>query len=408
MSRSTDIVIAGAGITGLTAALGLSAVGIPSTLIDPARSHSTRVSAFDGRAYAISRSSQNLLNAVGVWEGIASNATEISVIAVTTGKYGEGASPLFVHFDAADGADRDFGYMVEERHLRSALAKAVSKSSLISLAFGAGVEGFESAVNGLRLNLDNGETLSTKLLLGADGRRTKIPDAMGLKRLHWDYPQSAIVCAVEHVDPHNGVAHQFFAPNGPLAILPLGTHRASLVWTETHERADMLMQLPQAAFLKELKQAFGDFLGQLNLISKPVAFPLALSALYEPVADRVAMLGDAAHGIHPLAGQGLNLGFSDVAALVEVLVDAKRRGEDISNLAVLRRYAAWRTTDTFAMSAATDGLNRLFSTKFGMPEFVPQLGMALAKASAPFRDAMMDHASGMKQSAPKLSKGILP
>ena len=408
MSRSTDIVIAGGGITGFSTALGLAAVGIPSTIIDPAKTLSTRVSAFDGRAYAISRSSQNLLQVLGVWDSIAKDATEISDIVVTTGKYGQGASSLFVHFDAEDGIERDFGQMVEERHLRAALAKAVYTSSLINLKFGAGLSGIERGTDALMLQLDNGKSLGAKLLLGADGRKTRIPEAVGLKSLQWDYPQSAIVCAVEHADPHEGVAHQFFAPSGPLAILPLGTHRASLVWTEAKGRAATLMGMNKSAFVKELETSFGDFLGQIELISKPIAFPLALSSLYEPVTDRVAMLGDAAHGIHPLAGQGLNLGFSDVAALAEVLVDAKRRGEDMANLAVLRRYAAWRKTDTFAMSAATDGLNRLFSTKFGMPEIMPQLGMAVARASAPFRDAMTNHASGVKQSAPKLSKGILP
>ena len=268
--------------------------------------------------------------------------------------------------------------------------------------------GFEKTQNGLVLTLDNKQTFDAKLLLGADGRGSLIPQTAGLKRLQWDYPQSAIVCAVQHRDPHNGVAHQFFAPNGPLAILPMDTHHASLVWTESHDRVDILMALSEAAFMEELQKAFGDFLGPLSLISKRLAFPLALSALYEPVSDRVAILGDAAHGIHPLAGQGLNLGFADVAALVEVLVDAKRRGEDMSSLAVLRRYADWRKSDTFAMSAATDGLNRLFSTHFGMPEFIPQIGMAFARNNSRFRNAMTNHASGVKSSAPKLSKGILP
>jgi len=408
MSRSTDIVIAGAGITGLSTALGLAAVGIPSTLIDPTKSLSTRLPAFDGRAYAISRSSQNLLVALGVWDNIVKTATEISDIVVTTGKYGDGASSQFVHFNADDDIERDFGYMVEERYLRNALAKAISKSSLISLKFGAGLVGFEKTQNGLVLTLDNKQTFDAKLLLGADGRGSLIPQTAGLKRLQWDYPQSAIVCAVQHRDPHNGVAHQFFAPNGPLAILPMDTHHASLVWTESHDRVDILMALSEAAFMEELQKAFGDFLGPLSLISKRLAFPLALSALYEPVSDRVAILGDAAHGIHPLAGQGLNLGFADVAALVEVLVDAKRRGEDMSSLAVLRRYADWRKSDTFAMSAATDGLNRLFSTHFGMPEFIPQIGMAFARNNSRFRNAMTNHASGVKSSAPKLSKGILP
>jgi 2-octaprenyl-6-methoxyphenol hydroxylase len=243
------------------------------------------------------------------------------------------------------------------------------------------------------------------LLVGADGRRSGTAVRAGIKRTGWGYDQTAIVCAVEHELPHHGIAHQFFMPGGPLAILPLTGNRCSVVWSENTARATQIMALDDAGFLEALRPAFGSFLGDISLTGARFTYPLGLTLAQSFVAPRVALVGDAAHGMHPIAGQGLNAGLRDVAALVEVLGDARRRGEDIGSAAVLARYQQWRRFDVTTLALATDTFNRLFSNDNPLLRAVRDAGMGLVNAVPGLRRTAMREAAGLSGDLPRLMRG---
>ena len=404
MGYDADIVIAGGGLNGTSLALALASAGLSVALIDP-QPVSTRASTdFDGRGYALSIASMRVLKALGVWQKIADQSQPILDIKVTDGRAGEGPSPLMLAFDHAEIEEGPMGHMIEDRRLRPALLDAVSNAGIAELNEVSVVDQSPDA-NGMTVTLSDGRTLRTRLLVGCDGKTSSVAHRAGIKRTGWQYNQTALVCAVEHEKPHNGTAHQFFMPAGPLAILPIVGNRSSIVWTEETERAAAIQAMDDEAYLDVLRPRFGSFLGEIALDGKRFSYPLGLSIAQDFVGERVALVGDAAHAVHPIAGQGLNAGLKDVAALAEVLADAARRGEDIGRLDVLERYRQWRRFDVMTLAVATDGFNHLFSNDNSLLRTVRDLGLGAANALPGLRRGLIREAAGLTGDLPRLAKG---
>ncbi len=273
------------------------------------------------------------------------------------------------------------GFLIEDAPLRGVLSKAVDKHPLITVLSNTQVCGHTLTNGGVEVTLSHNKTpcknIHAKLLIGCDGRDSQVAKNAGIVRIGWDYPQSALVCALSHTKPHHGTAHQIFTPNGPLAVLPLRGNRVSIVWTQERKRAALIHGLDDAGYLAILRETLGDFLGEVALDGTRGTYPLGLALTESFVRTRVALVGDSAHGIHPLAGQGLNLGLFDSAALCQVLFDAVQNGEDIGAVSVLHRYQVWRRFDTCAMALATDGLNRLFSNDVPLVRGIRGLGLGV-------------------------------
>lgn len=404
MDFDTDIVISGGGLNGSTLALALASVGFQVTIVDPVTAKTRGGDEFDGRGYALSIASQRVLKALGIWSTVADKSQPILDIVVTDGRAGQGPSPLHLHFDHNEIEEGPMGYMLEDRHLRPALLHAMDTREITQIEGASATQQAPSAT-GIDLTLDNGQTLRARLLVGCDGKTSAVAQRANIKRTGWRYGQTALVCAIDHEKPHQGTAHQFFMPPGPLAILPLPGNQSSIVWTESDAKAAQIHGLNDADYLKELQPRFGDFLGGISLAGKRFTYPLELSLANRFVADRVALLGDAAHAMHPIAGQGLNTGLKDVAALAEVLTDALRRGEDIGRLDVLTRYQQWRRFDTAALALATDTFNRLFSNDNPLLRAARDLGLGLTNALPGLRRGFIREAAGLTGDLPRLARG---
>ena len=325
-------------------------------------------------------------------------------IKVSDGRAGEGPSPFFLHFDHAELEEGPMGFMVEDRFLYRAFLEAVAAEDRITSIHEDSVVAQDVYADGVTVTLGSGKVLNTRLLIGCDGRQSGVAKRAGIKRTGWDYSQTALVCAIEHERPHNGVAHQFFMPPGPLAILPLTGNRSSIVWTETAENAAAIHALSDADYIEVLKPRFGDFLGEISLAGARFTYPLGLTVANDFVAERVALVGDAAHGMHPIAGQGLNAGLRDVAAMIDVLVEARQRGEDIASPLVLKRYEEWRRFDTHAMVAATDLSNKIFSNDNPLLRLGRDIGMGLINQMPAARRRFMREAAGLTGDLPSLMK----
>jgi 2-octaprenyl-6-methoxyphenol hydroxylase len=405
MGRDCDVLVVGGGLNGPVLALALAQAGMTSIVLDAESAAARAEPGFDGRAYALSLSSQRLLAALGLWRGLLPHAQPIEAIRISDGRPGEGASRLFLHFDGQEVDEGPMGQMVEDRFLRRALLAAIDAEPAVIHRAGAAVVGQEVGAGAAAVMLADGTRFSGSLVVGCDGRASGVAARAGIHRRGWDYGQIALVSAVAHERPHRGVAHQFFMPAGPLAILPLPGDRSSIVWSERADRARAITGLDSAGYLAELRPRFGDFLGDIALEGARWSYPLALSLAERWTLPRLALAGDAAHGLHPLAGQGLNLGLRDVAALAEVLVAARRRGEDIGAADVLARYARWRRFDTAVLAAATDGLNRLFSNDNPLLRLGRDLGLGLVNRLPPVRRALIAEAAGLAGEVPRLMRG---
>ncbi|WP_425044404.1 FAD-dependent monooxygenase [Primorskyibacter sp. S87] len=405
MTRNSDILIVGGGLNGSALALALAGTGHTVTIIDALDEDLRKDAGFDGRAYALALSSQRLLAAIGVWDGIAENAQPMLEIKVTDGHPGAGPSPFFMHFDHAEIEEGPMGYMVEDRHLRVSLMEAMESEPSITRVNSQTVVAQETTQNGAKVTLADGTVLSGSVLIGCDGRRSGTATRAGIRRTGWDYGQTALVCAIEHDRPHNGVAHQFFMPPGPLAILPLAGNRSSIVWSERTATAKRINAMPEADYLQVLRPRFGDFLGDIRLAGDRFTYPLNLTIANSFVAERMALVGDAAHGMHPIAGQGLNAGLRDVAALAEVLTLAGRRGEDIGSQMVLDRYQQWRRFDTATLVLATDAFNRLFSNDNPLLRLGRDIGMGIVGSLPSLRRGFVREAAGLTGDMPVLLKG---
>jgi len=297
------------------------------------------------------------------------------------------------------------GYMVEDRHLRCAFLETMDAATGITQISGKTVVAQNVSTSGVQVTLDDGSTISGRLLIGSDGRKSGTAVRAGIKRTGWDYGQTALVCAIRHELPHHGIAHQFFMPPGPLAILPLTGNRSSIVWSERHEAAATINGLDDAGYLQVLRPRFGDFLGDIALEGGRFTYPLNLTIADSFIGERLALVGDAAHGMHPIAGQGLNAGLRDVGALAETLTLAGRRGEDIGSDLVLERYQQWRRFDTATLAMATDVFNRLFSNDNPLLRLGRDLGMGLVGAIPGLRRNFVREAAGLTGDLPRLMQG---
>ncbi|MEO1733630.1 MAG: FAD-dependent monooxygenase [Pseudomonadota bacterium] len=405
MDATCDTIIVGGGLNGSVLALALASIGQTVAVVDAIAEPVRRDAGFDGRAYALALTSQRLLSALGIWNHVSDVAQPMLEIKVTDGKVGRGPSPFFMHFNHAEIEEGPMGYMVEDRHLRRALLDMLAEESAITHIAGRTVSAQAFEKSGVSVTLDDGQVISAALLVGADGRGSQTAARAGIGRMAWGYDQLALVCAVEHEKPHMGVAHQFFTPGGPLAILPLTENRSSIVWSERKELAETLSRLPDDAFLDALRPRFGDFLGEIRLAGIRFSYPLGLSLANSFVADRVALVGDAAHGIHPIAGQGLNAGLRDIAALAETVASASRRGEDFGAPDVLHRYQQWRRFDTATLALATDTFNSLFSNDNPLLRAGRDLGMGIVNAVPGLRRGFIREAAGLTGDVPVLMQG---
>lgn len=411
-THDADVIIAGAGIAGATLALALNSGGLKAVLIDPMPFDAQLAPTFDGRASAIAFASFRQWRALGLAPMLEPHAQRIEQILVTDGR-SPGASaasafPFFLRFDSAEIAGRTegepLGYLLENRHIRAGLAQAVKDAGIEVLA-PASVAGVEALPGHAQVTLADGRVLTAPVIVGAEGRGSVVRREAGIGVVGWDYKQTGVVATVHMEQPHQGVAHEYFLPGGPFAILPLTGNRASLVWTEKAGRGEALKTARPEVFHAHLVRRFGAFLGELTVEGPVFTYPLSLALAERLVAPRIALLGDAAHGVHPIAGQGLNLGLKGAAALAEVLVEATRLGEDIGSLAVLERYAAWRRFDNTMLAAGMDAFVWLFSNDNPLLRFARGAGLAVVNRIGPARRYFMQEAGGAVGDLPRLLRG---
>ncbi|MBN8979922.1 MAG: ubiquinone biosynthesis hydroxylase [Rhizobiales bacterium] len=403
MSQQRSIVIGGGAFAGLGLALALrQGLGnsIPVVVADPA--FASRPSR-DPRASAIVAACRRLFETLGAWGAVAADAQPILDMVVTDSKLDDVTRPKFLTFGGEVEPGEPFAHMVENRRLIDALvARAEAEGiELRPLA----VSDYVSRADGVKVTLSDGAEIDANLLVAADGARSKLRERAGIATHGWDYDQSGIVVTVGHERDHQGRAEEHFLPAGPFAILPLKGNRSSLVWTESRAEAARIVALPDDEFKTELEKRFGLHLGELNVVDKPRAFPLGYFVARSFVGERLALIGDAAHVIHPIAGQGLNMGIKDAAALAEVIVDAARLGIDPGQADVLDRYQRWRRFDTVAMGVATNSLNMLFSNNSTPLRIVRDIGLGLVDRIPPLKSAFIRQAAGLSGEVPRLLRG---
>lgn len=422
-----EVLVAGGGMVGLALATGLGEAGIEVAVVDRLDPALQREEAFDGRSSAIARGSQQALAGLGLWSGMAPAAEPILDIRISDGRPYDGgfggrrggASALHLHFSHAETGEGDdtrpLGWIVENTAIRRASLDRVRAVARVDFRAPADLMEVTRRQGGVTARLADGSAVRARLLVAADGRGSAQRAAAGIRTTELDYGQTGIVATIAHTLPHEGVAHEHFLPSGPFALLPMTgaadetgavVHRSSLVWTERRDLAPAMMALDEEAFAQELQRRFGDSLGRLSLWGgRRWSYPLSLLHAERYTDTRLALVGDAAHGIHPIAGQGLNLGLRDVAALAECIVDARRLGLDVGDATVLERYQRWRRLDTMALIAATDSLNRLFSNDLPPLRLLRDLGLAAVNQVPPLKRFFMRHAMGLVGDLPRLVKG---
>ncbi len=406
MENDADILIAGGGLNGPALALALAQGGLSVAVIDARPAPARAEAGFDGRAYALAIASKRLLQVTGVWPAVADKAQPILQIKASDGVAGQGPSPFFLTFNAAEIEEGPMGFMVEDRHLYAAFLAAMQADPKITLLSGEVVTDQQVDATGVTVTLASGRSLRGRVLVGCDGRGSGVATRAGIRRQGWGYGQTALVTAIRHEKDHQGTAHQFFMPEGPLAILPLaGGHHSSIVWSESEANAQAIQSLDDEGYLAALRPRFGDFLGAIALAGARFTYPLSLSLAERFVMPRLALVGDAAHGVHPIAGQGLNLGLRDVGALAQVLVEAARRGEDIGAIDVLERYQVWRRFDATALALGMDTVNRLFSNDNAILRLGRDLGMGLVNRLPALRRGFIRQAAGLTGELPRLLTG---
>jgi len=397
-----DLLIGGGGMAGLTLAIAVrEALGPDFSVVvaDPMLDQTGT----DARASAIAAAARRLFEAVGVWDAVASEAQPILDMVVTDSRLDDAMRPTFLTFDGEVAPGEPFAHMVLNDALVAALTQK-ARALGIDLRKDR-IAGFAQSANTVTVTLAGGGSVAARLLVAADGARSMIREAAGLATHGWDYKQSGIVTIVAHERDHDGRAYEHFLPAGPFAILPLRNQRSCIVWTEERNDAERLVALSDVDFLRELEQRFGPQLGKVELAGIRRAYPLRLQIARSFTGERLALIGDAAHVIHPIAGQGINLGLRDVAALAETIADAARLGLDIGSVSVLDRYQRWRRFDTMTMGVATDILNRLFSNQSDFLRFIRDTGLGLVDRIAPLKNFFIRDAAGLVGDTPKLLKG---
>lgn len=406
--RERRIAIAGGGIAGLTLALALARAcpnGLEVVLCDPAID---AVRADDQRAYAIAAAARRMLETLGVWDGIAAHTQAMRDMVITDSHLLDPVRPAFLTFDGEIDDGEAFAHMVEGKALGDALLAACREAGVDVRS--TGVKRFAADEFGGVAHLMDGSSLQVQLMVAADGARSRLREAAGIGWVGWSYSQSGIVATISHERDHEGRAIEHFLPSGPFALLPLPPggslgHRSSIVWSERKENVAHVMELHRDDAIEEIERRFGLELGKIALDTPLRAFPLSFGIARDFVGQRLALIGDAAHVIHPIAGQGLNLGLKDVAALAEVIVDAVRLGMDPGGADVLEDYQRARRFDTVAMGVVTDGLNRLFSNDITPIRMIRDLGLGLVDRMNPLKRFFIREAAGLSRSAPRLLRG---
>jgi 2-octaprenyl-6-methoxyphenol hydroxylase len=404
MMGQADIIILGGGLVGLTLAIALDAHGLSSIVIDPAEPADVLAKGFDGRASAVASASHAMLDAIGVSARLAGQGCPISSIRVS-----DGLAPRALVFDP-DPASGPLGVMYENRLLRRALHQAAVEAPNVTLLMPATPMSVVRDGTSSRVTLADGRSFAAPLLVGAEGRNSPTRAAAGINVARWSYDHHAIIATLGHALPHDGIAHEIFYPSGPFALLPMLDDaegpRSAIVWTVAAEHGPAMLGLPDRAFLAEAEKRMGGMLGALRSVSPRSAYPLGFHHTVRITDTRLALVGDAAHGIHPIAGQGLNLGFRDVAALAEVLVEGARLGLDLGDAQLLGRYERWRALDSFLVAATTDGLTRLFGLPGKAPRAVRRFGLDLVSRIPPLKRTFMAEARGESGKLPKLLQGM--
>ena len=398
-----DVAIAGGGYVGLSLALALKQAdpSMQVAVVDPKPMDTL---AKDPRASAIAAAASRMLDQLGVWKQILPQAQPINEMIVTDSKLRDVVRPVFLTFGGEATEGEPFAHMVPNGAMMPTLYKAAQTAG-VEFHAPESVVSFRETSDDVALELKSGKTLIARLLVAADGVKSRLRDLAGIRTVHWDYNQSGIVTTVKHERPHNGRAEEHFLPAGPFAILPLPGNRSSLVWTERTTDARRLVEGDDFTFEVELERRFGHHLGKIELEGPRHAYPLGLRLARDFIKPRFALAGDAAHGIHPIAGQGLNMGFKDVAALSEVLIEARRLGQDIGGYDVLEKYQRWRRFDTFQMGVVTDVLNRLFSNDIDIIRAARDFGLGLVDRMPGLKSHFIKEAAGFAGPAPKLLSG---
>ncbi len=400
-SLVADVLVVGGGLVGSMLACALGQAHVTVIVVDRDVPTILQATELDGRGTAISLSSQRLLAGIGIWDEIMPRAGAILDIRVA-----DDDSLLFLHYNHADVSEEPFGWIVENPVTRRALLRRLRTLPAVTFLAPTTVAHLDRDSGGVHATLTDGRQIEARLVVAADGRASPMRIAAGIGLTSWHYSQTAIVCTVAHQDSHHNVAHEHFLPAGPFAILPLAhSCQSSIVWTERSQRVPFLMALNDDAFLAELEARFGDFLGGIRVAGPRFSYPLSLQFADAYVAQRLALAGDAAHGMHPLAGQGLNMGIRDVAALAEVIVDAARLGLDVGEMSSLLRYQRWRRFDNMVMLALTDVLNRLFSNDIELLRLARDMGLAMVNRLPPLKKLFMQHAMGTVGDLPRLLRG---
>ncbi len=398
-----DVIILGGGMVGLALAAALDSGGISAIIVDPADPAPRVHAAFDGRTSAVSSSSMRMLEATGVIDHLAEPGCPILAIAVA-----DGLAPGGLHFDA-DG-DGPLGWMHENRHLRAALQARAESGGNLALLWKTAVAGVERGPYGVVVALDDGRKLRAPLLIAADGRNSPTREGAGIRMARWRYEQQAIVSVLRHQRPHDNVACEIFYSGGPFALLPMtddaGGHRSAIVWSVQRDDAAGWLSLKDAEFAAEAQAAMGGFLGSIAMLAPRSSYPLGFHHAAQITAERLALVGDAAHAIHPIAGQGLNLGFRDAAALAQVLVEGARLGLDLGDRQLLDRYQRWRSLDILSVAFATDSLTRVYGVPGRTASAVRRFGMGLIERVGPLKDRLKNEARGTSGELPLLLRGL--
>ena len=414
-AQSFDVVIAGGGLAGLSRAVAFGQAGLATALVDRETATASLAAPFDGRSSAIARGSQQVLQGLGIWPLLDGAAQPILDIRVSDGRAGAPPAPFCLHYAEAALGRAPMGPIAENRRLRRALYRRLEALPAVALLAPAAVASVGHDAVGTLARLADGRQLRARLVVAADGKRSGLRQAAGIKVTQWSCRRVGLVATRAHGRPHGGGAHEHFLPAGPFAVLPMvdgppneqggGTHRSSLVWTESPDLAPALLALDDAAFGLAMERRFGLSLGRLRPVGGRWSYPLELMLAERFVAPRLALLGDAAHAIHPIAGQGFNLGLRDVAALAECVVDAARLGLDPGNAEALERYQRWRRFDTLLLAGVTDTLTRLFSNDIGPLRLARAPGMAAVNRVKPLKRFFMQHAMGLVGELPRLVRG---
>ncbi len=404
MTRS-DVIILGGGLIGLALAAALDSSGLGCTVVDLVDPESWRDAKFDGRTSAISSSSRRMLDTIGVGAFFPEPGCPIRTIRVA-----DGLAPGVLAFEAPQGDDEPLGWMHENRHLREALRARAEAGKAIDLRWKSRAAEVERGEHGVTVRLADGSELGAPLLAVAEGRNSPSREAAGIRIARWQYDHAAIVSILRHARPHEHIAWEIFYPAGPFALLPMTDdpdgHRSAIVWSVQRDDAPGFLALSDEAFAAEAQAAMGGFLGDVSLLAPRSTYPLGFHHAARITDRRLALVGDSAHAIHPIAGQGLNLGFRDAAALAQVLVEGARLGLDLGDRQLLDRYQSWRSLDTLMVAMATDGLTRLYGIPGKLPSAVRRLGMAVTARLGPLRDRLMNEARGTSGDLPLLLRGL--